>query len=202
MGFWRDLGILSAVLTISSQALAQPGVPQVQRPRERISSEGYSFMIPDETGWTIIQRTSYLLALGRSGDGPDETHAIRAGLSRLPSFKTIEEFAHVVREEIARNTDLQRFRILKIETAVHVQKETPCVKSYSVAEDHSVRRRSQETGPMILERLALACAHPSNKNVGVNVEYSQRYNPGQSDPRFFEKGMKVLNSVEFTFTSF
>ena len=202
MRFWRDLGIVSAVLIVVSQVSAQPGVPHVQRPQERIFHEGYSFVIPDEVGWTLIERSSYLLALARSGDGPDETHAIRAGLSSLPPFKTIEDFAHVVREEIVRNTDPQRFKISKIEAAAYAGKTTDCVKSHSVAEDHSVRRRSAATGTMILERLALACPHPSNKNIGVNVEYSQRYNPGKADPRFLEKGMTVLNSIEFTFTRF
>jgi hypothetical protein len=196
-GLWRHLSVLVIVLAVTAQASGESGPPNVH-PLARISQEGFSFVAPKEDGWVVTERSGHLLVMGRAGRGPDETHAIRAGLSRLPSFETIEELTRIVRDQAAGNTDRQRFKVIKHEVAPHVGKETNCVQSHMAAEDHAVRRRSGKTGPMILEALILTCAHPKDRNVGVNVEYSQRYNPGEGDSRFVEKATQVLDSVEFT----
>lgn len=138
------------------------------------------------------------LALGKRGDNPDETFAIQAMMLRLPVFKTNEEFVRLTKEGQAEDTDPQRFKTIKHEVTAYPKKDTDCVKSYMVAEDHAPAKRSGKSGHMILEALTLICAHPENKNVGVSVTYSQRYYPEQSDPAFFEKAARVLDSVEFT----
>ena len=50
---------------------------------------------------------------------------------------------------------------------------------------------------MVLEALALTCAHPKDQSVGVTVVYSRRYYPDKQDPGFLEKALTVLDSVEF-----
>jgi hypothetical protein len=110
-----------------------------------------------------------------------------------------DALASIVKREIAKNTDPQRFKEMMVEVAPHnIGKESDCVKSHLMAEDNAPVRRSGKTDPMIFESLTLTCTHPNAKIILVHVEYSQRYNPGQSDPRFLEKAMNVLNSIEFT----
>jgi len=51
---------------------------------------------------------------------------------------------------------------------------------------------------MVLEALALTCAHPKDQSVGVTVVYSRRYYPDQGNSEFLEKALSVFNSLDFS----
>ena len=197
MKFLRRLGMLCTALVVTSCTSMQPSFPEVQIPPERISQKGYSLVPLNEKGWLIGGRNSYQLALGKRGENPDETFAIQAILFRWPVFKTNEELVRLINEGQAKDTDPQRFKIIKHEVTAYPKKGTDCVKSHMVSEDAAVKR-SGKSGHMIIEALTLTCAHPKDKNLGVNVTYSQRYYPEQRESAFLEKATRVLNSVEFT----
>jgi len=67
-----------------------------------------------------------------------------------------------------------------------------------ILEDTAAVKRSKKTGSMMLEMLALVCAHPAERSIGVSVTYSHRHYPGDEDARFLERAEKVLGSVELT----
>lgn len=170
-------------------------------PPERISQQGYSLMPLNEPGWFIGGRNSYQLALLKRGEEPDGTVVIQATLMPLPAFNTAEELAQLVREHQAHHTDLQyrqRFTIVTHEVTAYTHQGIGCVKSHLVTEDHAAVKRSATPGDMLLEALTLTCPHPSNRQAGVNVMYSQRSYPAQRDPAFLEKAARVLDSIELT----
>ena len=192
------LGILGALLVVTACAPMQPRLQEVQVPPERISQKGYSLVPLNEKGWLIAGRNPYQLAIGKYGESTDETVAIQATLIKLPAFTTGEEFVRLVKEGQAKDTDPQRFTMIKHEVTAYTDKGPNCVKSHMVAEDHAAVKRSGKTGYMVLEALTLTCAHPTDNNIGVNVTYSHRYYPDQKDSGFLEKASNVLNSVEFS----
>jgi hypothetical protein len=48
---------------------------------------------------------------------------------------------------------------------------------------------------MMLETLTLTCAHPKDRNSGINVTYSYQYFPEDKDPRFIERGSAILEGL-------
>ena len=86
---------------------------------------------------------------------------------------------------------------MKHEVVTYPNKGTDCTKSHMAAEDLGAAKKVGKTGVMVQEALTLTCAHPKDKDVGINIGYSQRYYPGQGDPRFLEKATSILDSVEF-----
>lgn len=195
---FKKIGILSAALLVSSCALMQPRLPEIQTPPDRIVQKGYSFMPLNEKGWLITTRNPYQLALAKRGTNPDETFAIQAIPFRLPTFATQEEFAGIIKEGQAKDTDTQRFKMLKHDVTNYLMSGTDCVKTHATSEDKAAVKRSGKSGYMLLEMLTLVCAHPNNKSVGISISYSHRYYPGQSDPEFVNKATSVLNSVGFS----
>lgn len=193
----RTFGTLCTALALTASATAQTRFPSVPTPPERILQNGYSFLPPNEKGWFIAGRNTTQLALIKSGSSPDESIAIQARPFRLPKFKTGEEFVRLIQDGQAKDIDPQRFNILKNEMSSARMQGTECAKSHMLTEDRAAVKRSGQSGNMILEALALSCAHPSDKNAGISIVYSHRYYPQQGDPSFMEKAELVLNSVEF-----
>jgi len=198
MKYLQRIVILCTTLVITSCASLRPQMPEVQIPPERISQKGYSLVPLNEKGWLIAGRNAYQIALVKRGESPDETFAIQALPFRLPTFKTHEEFVTIIKEGQAKDTDPQRFKIVKQEVTDYLMKGTDCVKSHMITEDHSAVKISGKSGKMLLEALTLTCAHPKDNNVGISIIYSQRYYPGQRDAAFVEKATRVLDQVELT----
>jgi len=193
------VGVICISLVMTSCASTQePKTPEIQLPPKRIVQKGYSLMPLNEAGWIIAGRDDYQLTIITFGYNTDETYAIQAIPFRLPAFKTSEEFVRLVKEGQLKDTDPARFRIKKHDVALFPGKGTDCVRSHMVTEDLSAIKSSGRSGGMILEALALTCAHPKDKKVGISVIFSQRYFPGERDPAIIEKATSVLNSVEFT----
>jgi hypothetical protein len=67
-----------------------------------------------------------------------------------------------------------------------------------MAEDRGVVKGPEKLSMMILEAITLTCAHPKDNSIAINLVYSHRYYPGQSDPAFVDKASIVLNSLEFS----
>jgi len=198
MKLMQKFGMLCAAFVLTSCASVQPRVPEVQIPPQRITQKGYSLVPLNEKGWLIAGRNAYQLALAKRGENPDETFAIQAIPFRLSAFKTSEEFVRLIKEGQAKDSDLQRFKIVKHEVTSYPTNGAECVKSYMVTEDRAAVKRSDKSGDMVLEVLTLTCAHPKDKNVGISITYSQRYYLEQRDSAFIEKATSVLNSIEFT----
>jgi hypothetical protein len=66
-----------------------------------------------------------------------------------------------------------------------------------VVEDQKTVKRSSRQGNMVMEMLTMTCAHPKDKRVGVNVVYSERYYPGERDPRLDIRTKEILNGLQF-----
>ena len=192
----QKIVVLCIAFFITACAATRPPLPDVKLPPERISQNGYSLMPLNEKGWMIRGRDTYEFVLVKQGENPDETFAIQANLSKLSVFNTTTDFVRLIKEGQAKDTNPQRFKLLKHEVAPFPMKGIDCVKSSMITEDNAAAKKSGDTGDMILEALTLSCAHPSEKSVGIHVTYSHRHYPGQEDAAFIEKGESILKSVE------
>ena len=166
-------------------------------PPQRIGEKGYSLLLPNEPGWVIVARDQYQLALGKRGEGPDETFAIQSTLIQLPTFTSREDLTRYIKERQTKASDQQRFKVMVFDIVPEQHRGIDCAKSYFVAEDRAAVKRTKRMGSMIFEALALACPHPKFETIGVEVVYSHRYDPEQKDPAFTEKAIRIMNSLEF-----
>lgn len=195
---FRDIIVLLFVSTnIISCAAMQPKFQDVNVPPEKISLMGFSFLPLNEKGWKILGRNQYQIALAKYGENQDETFAIQTIPTKLPTYKTEDDLALIVKEGQIKDTDLKRFKIVNHDVKVYKEKGTDCVISHLETEDHAAAKKSWKIGYMILEVETLTCAHPKDKGIGVNLIYSHRYYPENKNEKFSEKAISVLNSIEF-----
>jgi hypothetical protein len=198
MKLLQTVVVLCAAFVFASCASTRPSLPEIKLPPERISQNGYSLMPLNEPGWVIEGRNAYTFAFGKLGANHDETFAIQALFSRLPAYDTNADFLQLIKDGQSKDSGSPRFEILKHDVTPFPMKGADCAESHMVTIDHAAKRRSGNTGDMILEALTLSCAHPSEKTVAIHVTYSHRHDPGQDDPAFMDKGTTVLSSVELS----
>lgn len=178
------------LLTSVSSAYAQmePESQDVQVPPGRLFQKGFSLTPLNEKGWKITQRNPYQLMLDKPGKNPDEEFVIQALVMKLPPFKSNEDFAQQVKEIQVNGINLTRVALLEYGLNHYMKTGKHCVRSHI----------SGKSEKMITEAVSLTCAHPKNKQVGINVTYAYRYYPGKKDPVFLEKAAKLIDSLKFT----
>jgi hypothetical protein len=192
--------VMCGALCLTCCAKRQLTSQEVQVPPQRIVQEGYSLIPPVEEGWHVELRNPGKFVTKSDGISPDETLVVEATLVELPKFNTSEEFVQIVRaaEAEAEDPSSERFKVLKHEVHGDSSRPTECALSHKIVEDSAPITKSGKTSSMIMEIMTLACAHPKDKRVCVYVGYTDRYYHGQADPKFLEKAMNVLRSVEFS----
>lgn len=192
---WQILGL--AVL-VGSCAPTTATTQKIPLPPQRLFQAGYSLLPPNEEGWEVSQRDRVLLALGKHGSNRNEIAIIWGALFKLQPFKSDDEFVRLVRESREKDSDPRRFRVVKRDVTSYPGKGTTCAYSHEVLEDNPALTESGNRVDMIREMFGLTCAHTTNKQIGVTVNYSQRYYTGQRDPQLQHRATSVLTSVEFS----
>lgn len=190
----------SCALTPSNPLCAStsPVMEELSIPPTRITQKGYSLVPLNEKGWLVRGRNPVQLALGKLAENPDESFVIHATMVKVGPYKTKEDFVRLIKDSQARDTDPQRFKTLKHDVTAYTKNATECARSHSIAEDNAAARASGNKGIMVLEVLALSCAHPKDKSVAVYIGFSQRHYAGHRDSAFMDKANTVLSSLEFT----
>lgn len=191
------IGLLFVALISISCAHIAPTLPEMQAPRERTALSGYSLVPPDEAGWVVLGRNSYQITLAKRGNDPDESTVIYATVTKLPDFRTPDDMVIYVKDGQINGVDLRRFVVTLHDVAPSHLFPTMCVMSHQIVVDSSAVKAMRKTENMVLESIAITCAHPKNSAVGINVSYSQRHYRENSESNFREKAARVLNSVEF-----
>lgn len=175
-------------MTMASCATFQP--QEVKMPPEKLSQKGYSLVPLNEKGWLIVERSAYDVTLLKQGVTPDEVFAIQAMPYKLPVFKTREEFARLIKEDLGKSIEQKGSKILKHEVFDYLISETDCIKSYKTIEDLTpidITGKPIKSGDIIFEVLSLFCVHPKDKNKGFTIIYSHQHHLGESDILFAEK---------------
>ena len=200
MGLVAKIVAVFVIVGLMACAPMQPmqKLQQVQLPPQISYHRGFSLVPLNEPGWFIFERHYNTLVLSKSGNIPDETYAIQAGVRGLLSVASLNEFINVVKEEESRrDTDPSRFTIMKHDVVPYPKKGEYCARSYLMTEDRAAVKRTGGIGLLILEIVNLTCRHPANPNVAINVAYSHRHYPDHGDPSLSEKADRLFESVEF-----
>lgn len=194
---WTRLAVLCVAILVTACASPARRPEEAPLPGQRIFQRGYSFVPPDEKGWAISQRDTFLVSLAKRVDDTNEIVLVWGAVFKLPEFTSEEEFVRIVSDALKKDTDSVRFRLLKHEVTPGAGKGTTCARSHELVEDSQALTEAGNRVYMLREMVALTCAHPKDKRIGVRVMYSHRYYTGRRDPQLLEKASAVLNSVEF-----
>jgi len=166
---------------------------------QRFELRGFSFTAPaaveDEKQWGVAKRTPDLLILGKPGEYQSEVFTVQAAVIRLPALASTDALSQHVKAAQQRELDPKRFRILKHEISLHPVDGESCALSHVEAVDRAIPNTTGPTANMMLETLTLTCAHPKDRNSGINVSYSHQYFPEDKDPQFVERGSVILQGL-------
>jgi hypothetical protein len=160
---------------------------------------GFSVAAPvtvqGEKPWTVAKRTPDLLILGKPGDFESEIFTVQAAVIRLPALASPDALSQHIKAAQARELDPKRFRVLKHDLSLRPVDGESCALSHVEAMDRAIPNTSGPTTNMMLETLTLTCAHPKDRNIGINVTYSHQYFPEDKDPQFVERGSVILQGL-------
>jgi len=166
---------------------------------QRFELRGFSITTPavvkDERPWSVAKRTPDLLVLGKPGEYESEVFIVQAAVIRLPALASPDALMQHVKATQQRELDPKRFRILQHELSVQPVDAESCALSHVEAADRAMASTTGPTANMMLETLTLTCAHPKDRNTGINLTYSHQYFPEHKDPRFMERGNAILQGL-------
>jgi hypothetical protein len=190
---------LPIALTSILAALVLAACASKSDKQTRFELRGFSFTAPaaveDEKPWGVAKRTPDLLILGKPGEFQSEVFTVQATVVRLPTLASPDALLQYVKSSQQRELDPKRFRILKHELSLQPVNGESCALSHIEAVDRAMRSTTGPTANTMLETLTLTCAHPKDRNTGINVTYSQQYFPEDKDPRFLERGSAILEGL-------
>ena len=192
----RRLFAFAIMVFACAEGHAQPLT--LPMPPARSIHLGFSLVPLNEPGWLVLADRPEQFALRKTGADPDEGYAVQGSTTSLPLFASPEAFLAEVVKRGTVDSPAGRFKLVAHSAQLVPAMGDMCARTHTVTEDRAPVRQSSRTGPMILEIYAITCAHPGNRAIGVMVGYSERYYPGQRDPRLEKSAEALLASVVLT----
>ena len=190
---------ISTVLTAVCAVLLIAGCASKSDKPTRFELRGFSIAAPaaaeGEKQWSVAKQTPDILILGRPGEYDSEVFTVQAMVVRLPALASPDALLQHVESSQQRELDPKRFRILKHDLSLQPVSGESCALSHVEAVDRAMRSTTGPTANIMLETLTLTCAHPKDRNTGINVTYSYQYFPEDKDPRFLERGSAILEGL-------
>ena len=166
---------------------------------QRFELRGFSVTTPavveGERPWSVGKQTPDLLVLGQPGEYESEIFIVQAAVIRLPALASPDALMQHVKATQKRELDPKRFRIITHEVSLQQVDAESCALSHVEAADRATPGTTGQTANMMLETLRLTCAHPKDRNTGINLTYSHQYFPEDKDPRFIERGSAILQGL-------
>ena len=190
---------LPIALTSILVALLLAACASTSNKPQRFELRGFSVTTPavvkGDRPWSVGKQTPDLLVLGQPGDYESEIFIVQAAVIRLPALASPDALMQHVKATQQRELDPKRFRILKQELSSQQVDAESCALSHVEAADRATPGTTGQTANMMLETLTLTCAHPKDRNTGINLTYSHQYFPEDKDPRFMERGNAILQGL-------
>jgi hypothetical protein len=166
---------------------------------QRFELRGFSVTTPavvkGDRPWSVGKQTPDLLVLGQPGDYESEIFIVQAAVIRLPALASPDALMQHVKATQKRELDPKRFRIITHEVSLQQVDAESCALSHVEAADRATPGTTGQTANMMLETLRLTCAHPKDRNTGINLTYSHQYFPEDRDPQFIERGSAILQGL-------
>jgi hypothetical protein len=169
------------------------------QPKEppRILMQGFSIAAPNLTDWTVSKKTPELTLIVKTGRFTGETYVMQATVLRLQAFASSGELVSYVESLQRKELDPKRYRIFKSEVIEQKIQGQSCALSRVEAAERVTNEGTGSPLNVMLETMSLVCPHPKDARRAINMVYSHRHFPEDSDPQFSSDGELLMGTLAF-----
>ncbi len=169
------------------------------QPKEppRIVMNGFSIVPPAQKEWFVAKRSPDLVVIAKAGRFSGETFTIQAMVIKLPPMASPEELVRHVESTQRKELDPKRFRLFKLDVGQQAVHGQACALSHAEVAERTTTAGTGSPVNMMLETETLICPHPKEPLRGINVAYSHRHFPEDTDPQFSQDAARLMQSLAF-----
>jgi hypothetical protein len=188
--------LLLLVIAVSAgDAGAQLYAKPVTAPEVIYEMDGYSVLPPPGKNWFELERDQKYAYFGKKLES--RTHSFIAMALSAPmreKFEKPEEFRDYVSKMLALTSD-ERNAVIESGAALDGPPERFCVRHYTKAVD---RKAVYAAGrALLVETIGVSCLHPDNRALSVDVSYTERGDPAETNLELRAEGESFVRSLKF-----
>ena len=166
--------------------------------QNQVSITGVTVMPPQGKGWYLKKRKSSYMMFGQLGSSRDQSIVGAILLAKLPkTVKTPNEFLALISELRSREITPNRFENILNKETLTSEKGKFCVRYHTIYKDFNPTNLPKSSKFLIVEDIGMICRHPYNKNVAVNMAFSQRTLPANKIKNFEILANEFIKKVKF-----
>lgn len=189
---------LMLLFIVMLTACATMPFPKLTKQSSRRELDGFSLSTPKGDNWYVMQENSEGVFYAKDLKTKTNSFIIGVFVANLtPSWKDQTEFLNIVKDAKRADTDPKRFKIIEEDYNISDKFGKYCVKYHTKVEDHGAS--SLNGLPyLILEAWGYGVIHPTRNGIYYDVNYSERYKPGEEDSSLKGTGEEFINSFQFS----
>jgi hypothetical protein len=175
----RRRGLLAA-LAVAVLALSGCATRSALAPGQLFPGSLMEIRAPASAGWVLLESDGKGMVFARQGPSAGQSYIAQVGAFPLSSFNTPDEFLAIIKDGVARDTSPERFKNVESAFQLTTERPYPCVRLRSRSDDTQART---PRGPAVLQLhiRSLYCQHPTKRELGFVIAYSQRGGPPDAD---------------------
>lgn len=192
----RLFSLLAGLALLPAAASAQTQASSEQWPG-RIVLVPFSAEHPPGDGWILMGRSETAVTFMRSGAGTGHGFVARAIAKPADQpVKTAEALLELVRGQMRRSLDDERFRSVAEEAHIDASVREKCVRFRQKAEYHGAPAQPGNAFPVIDLR-GRTCVHPDDERMLVDVTYSEGAPPDKLGADIAAAADKFIAGVRY-----
>ena len=193
----RIFAALSLFATIAGETNAQLYATPIPSPAKPYRMDGYEIMPPQGQSWFEMKKERHFIYFGKRLGSP--THSFIAIALSAPvdeAFESPEGFRDHVAKQLADNPGDARSKITIAAVELDPESGPFCVRYQTKTEDRGAANAKGKA--LLAETFGLSCLHTTNKNLAIDVSYTERGLPAEIGTLLRDEGEGFIRSLKFT----
>jgi hypothetical protein len=129
---------------------------------------------PNSQGWQLVRSSRNGMEFAKPGRSRGESLSAQILMFGLEPTQTPEQFVALIEGGIKRDTDPDRFDVLKSTVEYSTERGYPCVRYSATVRDKEAQTSPSTKEVLFLETEGLYCRHPVRLTTGFAAIYSNR----------------------------
>lgn len=149
---------------------------------------------PNSEAWSKIYESDSQMIFGKKGPLTGESYVAQVILFPLAVTNSEEEFLTLVKNEVSKSSNEERFDVLQSSFKPSNIRDYSCVMAKTLYKDNMAKTSAHTTEKLLLQIKSLYCKNPMQEGMGFMVGYSFR---GQSIHKNFDlEAHSFIDGVE------
>ena len=161
--------------------------------------QGFSISLPKEKEptWFLARQTPTMTIIGKPGRFSGESFTMQATVIKLPALNSPADLIRHVESTERKELDPKRYRIFKVDVTPQKVREQTCAFSRVEAAEKTTGDVTGSPVNLMLESLTLVCPHPKDPLLGIDMAYTHRHFPEDTDPSFADEAATLMQTLDF-----